>query len=199
MSTWTSKAALLAAAFLLAGCATLPGPSRNAPTAIRLPDGMVVAGTRGWCVDRSTLKVDDRAAVVMLGSCAALARDARQPHPVLSGVITVSVEAGAEAIPATNELKAFFRSPEGRAALARDGRATSVNILEMRTSGDTLFIHAKDKSAPRAASGDYWRALFDIDGRIVSVSLVGVGMPALPSPGGFATLDAHVRRLISAN
>jgi len=88
----------------------------------------------------------------------------------------------------------------GRAALARDGRAASVDILETRRSGETLYLHAIDRSGgPRAAAEDYWRALFDIDGRFVTVSLVGLTATPISRDEGLATLAAQIERLVDVN
>lgn len=198
MSTWTSKIVILAA-LAVSACAALPSPSRNAPTAIKLPDGMVVAGARGWCVDAETTHVAGNASVVVLGSCASLANDARLPRPPVRGVVTVSVEAFAADLPPADVLKTFFRTRDGRAALARDGHAESVEVLDMMTSRDALIIHARDASAPAPTIEDTWRAIFDIDGRFITISLKGIGNTTLPPGRGLAALDAQIARIRSVN
>lgn len=207
MSTPIFKAKLAGAALLLAGCdGALPGldaldVTRRAPERIELPDGLVVAGARGWCVDTDTTRASGEAAVVVLGSCAAIAGNALAPRPAVPGVVTVSVERTVGDIPPASDLEAFFATEAGRAALARDGRADSVRILETRREGDLLFVHAQDASAgavPGVAE-DYWRALFDMDGRFVSVSLVGLSSKPIDRSDGIATLEAQVDELKSAN
>ena len=46
---------------------------------------------------------------------------------------------------------------------------------------------------------DYWRALFGLDGRFVSVSLVGLDGQPIESLEGFETLAAQVDRIRRAN
>ena len=46
---------------------------------------------------------------------------------------------------------------------------------------------------------DYWRALFGLDGRFVSVSLVGLDGQPIESFDGFETLTAQVERIRTAN
>ncbi len=201
MSIWISNSVVaLAAVVALAGCAGDFNVTRKAPEQIRLPDGLVVAGARGWCIDRATTRTGGDASVVVLGSCAAIAQDAFLPRPLVPGVVTVSVEDTATGVPPTDTLEAFLVTEPGRAALARDGRATSIDILETRRSGETLYLHAVDRSGwPRSLAQDYWRALFDIDGRFVTVSLVGLTTKPISRDDGLATLDAQIERLFDVN
>lgn len=200
MSTPTSRAVLAVALVALSACEAGLGVTRNAPAEVRLPDGMVIAGARGWCVDRSTTRARNEAAVVVFGSCAALSRNALLPQPPVPGIVTVSVEKAAGDVPPSDALAAFFETPEGRAAIARDGRPDSVEIVETRQAGDALLMHAVDRSGwPRDAAEDYWRAIFDIDGRFVTVSLVPLSDRPIPAGRGLAALEAQIRRLKRAN
>ena len=201
MSIWTFRGLLLAACLATAACDGGFNVTRNAPERVQLPDGLVVAGPRGWCVDRTTTRATADTAVVVLGSCAAIARNAFAPRPAVPGVVTVSIEGEAGDVPPAVVLEQFFGTDAGRAALARDGRADSVTILETRRSRDTFFIHAEDSGSAQmpGAATDYWRALFDMDGRFVSVSLVGLSNKPIGSADGLATLQAQIDRLKSAN
>ena len=199
MFTRTSNASVAAALVALSGCATTSsnGP---APSAVTLSDGMVVAGAPGWCVDRATTRAEAQAAVVIFGSCAALSRDAAQPRPAVSGIVTVSVETTPNGAPPPAAIEAFLRSDTGRAALSRSGRAESVEILETDIEGETLVLHAVDRSGlPGTTSEEYWRALFEIGGRVVTVSLVAAdGAPGSDAERR-AALDEQIARLKSAN
>ena len=159
MSTWTFKTVVAAAVFALSACdGTLP-MSRNATEAVRLPSGVVVEGSRGWCVARDMLRTDEAASVVVFGSCAAITKEAAPDPSDVPGVITVSVDNTASGTAPADVLDAYFATERGRAALARDGRAESVRILETRQSGDALFLHAIDRSGvPFNAAEDYWRS-----------------------------------------
>lgn len=207
MSTPISRLLLLAGVAVLTACDSgFEGlgeinVTRSAPERIELPDGLVVGGTRGWCIDTRTTRTDGETSVVVLGSCAAIAGNAFAPRPEVPGVVTVSVENEAGAVPPADILQGFLTSEAGRAALARDGSAASVEILDSRTTEDLVFVHVEDKSI-RPASGaaqDYWRALFGLDGRFVTVSLVGLNDRPIDAPSGFATLAAQVDRILSAN
>ena len=200
MSTWTSKGCALAAALVLAACGADFNASRNVPDTVRLPSGVVVEGTRGWCVDEGTMRSDAQASVVVFGSCAAISKSALSPRPRVPGVITVSVDNSANGTAPAEVLDAFFATERGRAALARDGRADSVRILESRQSDDALFLHAIDRSGfPASAAEDYWRAIFDLGGRFVTVSLVGLSDDPIAREDGLRTLQQQVNRLRAAN
>ncbi len=179
MSTWTSKGAAILAAFALTACAGGYDVARKAPERVRLPSGVVVA---------------------VMGSCAAIARNALLPKPGVPAVMTVSVDNDAWGTAPAEVLDAYFATAEGRAALARDGRASSVRILESRQADDALFLHAVDRSGfPATAAEDYWRAIFDLGGRFVTVSLVGLSDAPIPREDGLRTLQQQVNRLRAAN
>ncbi len=184
---------------LVSGCSNPFGVSRAAPTSIELPDGMVVAGASGWCVDPKSSRLADETAVVVLGSCAAIAENALAPKPDVPGVVTVSVERDGAGTPSPGQLESFFVSDMGRAALAQDGRAESLQVLETRTDEERLFLHTMDQSALPGASPRTWRALFNLSGRFVSVSLYGLSDEPIAPEEGLAALEAQVDQLMAAN
>ena len=197
MSTRTSSLGLVLLLALTA-CDTSGSVSR-APTRIELPDGTVVAGADGWCVDTGSSTASAATSVVVLGSCAAIAGDAEASRPDVPGVVTVSVAADAGDTPTPEELETYFVTEQGRAALAQDGRPGSVRIVETRRTRDLFFLHAHDRSALPGSSDDVWRALFDLDGRIVSISLLGLEGRPIARVEGLATLEAQVDELRAAN
>lgn len=196
----TCKATLVPLAFLvLSACAGGLSQSRNAPSQVELPDGTIVAGANGWCIDETTSRKGGDTSVVVLGSCAAIAGEAAAPRPKVPGVVTVSVEAEPGNMPDGEALQKFFISDDGRAALARDGQPESVAILETRLVDDLLFLHAADASAAPGASNEVWRALFGLSGRFIVVSFYSRADDAIESEDGLNTLAAQVARLRAAN
>ena len=195
----TCKAWAIAGLLALPGCSDFLATKREAPTQVQLADGMVIAGANGWCVDQSVSRPGGDASVIVLGSCAAIGRDALAPRPDVPGVVTVSVERDALGVPSPADLEGFFVTEAGRAALARDGQAGSVEILETRAEDDRLILHLKDRSALPGASPMTWRALFDLGGRFVSVSLYGLSDQPIEAEEGLQALEAQVDRLIAAN
>jgi len=194
----TSKSVLILGALALAGCDT-GMVSRKAPESIRLSDGTVVGGTRGWCVDPATSRAGPGAAVVVLGSCAAITGKGGAPKPDVPGIVTVSLEREAGEVPAAAELAAFLATDAGRALLAADGRAESVTILETVIDGDRLFIRVRDESAAPGTAAETWRALFDLGGRFASVSLYAQAGSPIGRDQGLETLSDQVDTLAAAN
>lgn len=201
MSTPISKALLAAAALLLAACDGGYNVTKSAPGRIQLPDGLIVSGARGWCVDTSTSRTGRDTSVVVLGSCAAIAGNAFAPRPDVPGVVTVSVETTRGDVPPVDVLQTYLASAAGRATLARNGKAGSVRILDSRRTGDMLLVHIRDASGRPApgADNEYWRALFGLDGRFVTVSLVGLEGRPIDEDKGFETLVDQVEKLRAAN
>ena len=76
-----SKVWALAALVALSGCSETFNPTRAASSRIELPDGVVVAGANGWCVDPSVSRARGETTVVILGSCAAIGQNALAPQP----------------------------------------------------------------------------------------------------------------------
>lgn len=195
----TYKAAVLPLLFALAACSEGFEVTRKAPEQVLLPDGTVVAGADGWCVDETTLRSGSDTSVVVLGSCAALARNPKAPRPDVPGIVTVSVETQPGASPTVDDLTAFFGTETGRTVLAEDGQADSVEVLEVRVEEDVLYIRSRDSSAATGANSQNWRAVFMLAGRFVSVSLFGRADRPIPTEDGFAAITAQTRELRLAN
>lgn len=164
---------------------------------------VVIAGPPGYCVYAPATRDRDSGAFVLLGSCAAIARNRNSPTPETPAMLTASVSgiSAAKIGNAQSGLRAFFRSEAGRATLARDGRATSVRILETRARGDAFYIHLSDSSDnefPSLAT-DYWRGLFDVRGRIVTFSVHSFSDEPMTSRLELATLDAFAVRIRNEN
>ena len=104
----------------------------------------------------------------------------------------------ADAFPA---MKAFFRSEEGRAALSRTGDAATVKLLDAGGKGDVFYIHARDRSASfvPVVSDEYWRAIFNVNGRIVSASVMALRDRSMSSDAARLLLDGFVSRIKAAN
>jgi hypothetical protein len=111
-------------------------------------------------------------------------------------LVADSLEGGSitEAMPM---IEAFFATPSGRATLARSGRGENVEVVETRKRRDVFYIRARDTSRDSLKEIDdaYWRALFDLRGRMVTVTVLGVSGRPVPSEAGFDALELLVRRL----
>ncbi len=191
MSTWISRILFAAAGLALAACSGgIDVGRRSAPEVVSVAGRSVaVAGPPGFCIDPSARR-DGEESFVLLGSCASIARDPDGATPEIPGLMTVVVSSEGEAITdiagRADILSTFFRSAAGRAALSRSGRAETVEVFDIRRDGRALFIRARDTSATPLSgmSQEYWRALLDVNGRLVTVSLIGFeDRPISPEDG----------------
>lgn len=179
----------LVSAFALAACQMTAAPLSRAPAPL-LGGAVEVAGPRGYCVDPASTREQGDTAVVLMGRC-------RFALAVAPALLTMSVGPAASAgvLGAGGQaLTAYFTSPEGRAALSRDGRAEDVQVIEALSSGDAYLLHLQDR-----AVGDYWRAVVGLNGRLVTISANGAQNAPLPPATGRALLNATLTALRRAN
>ena len=203
MSTWTSKVLLAVAGMSLAACTGSIDVGRAAPEVIAVAGRSVaVGGPPGYCVDRAASR-DGVKAFVLLGSCASIARDPDGDKPESPGIMTVVVSSDPATVQAVagrrSDLMDFFRSEAGRASLSRVGRAETVRVSNLQTAGGALYIRARDSSAGPlpGMSDDYWRALLDVNGRLVTISVIGFEDQPMSSEEGFRLIRAAADRVMS--
>lgn len=215
MSTWISKFLAALALVVPIGCSEadvsglgLTGLqfSRSAPEIVRVAgDSIAIAGPFGYCIDRSVLQDGEAGAFVLLGSCAAITRNARDPHPAVPGflVVTVSPLANPDVSDAAAlaGLESFLMTDEGRAILSRDDTPQGIEILEIRSFEDAIFVRARDTEPHEnsALAQDYWRALTAMNGRIVNASVIGFRAAPMDRDIGLETLYAFTNRILIEN
>lgn len=164
---------------------------------------LLVAGPPGYCIDRSTLRDEGARAFVLLGSCAGLGgRGSADAPPGEPGLLTASVtasEAGADA--SVELLAAYLASEEGRRALARGSEPADVEILDTVMAEDAVYVLASDPSIPDDAglTEDYWRGLFAVRGRIVSIAVQPLSERPMSRDSGLRTAQAFAARIIAEN
>ena len=165
---------------------------------------VVIAGPHGYCIDPTETKDRAKNAFVLLGSCAAISKLVILPRPQIPAILLATVSGKTASAPIASSMDAlsrFFKSDAGRAALSRDGKAQTVKVIETLGRDDVFYIHARDSSTDTlAGAGDeYWRALFNIKGRIVSASVVGLEEHPISTTDGFETLGVFVDRIKREN
>ncbi len=201
MSIWTSRGLSGAAALfmLLAGCAV---PGASPPQTQTVAGGaVVVAGPRGYCIDRAGSRAAADSSFVLLGSCAAISGDASAPRPLFPAVLTVTVAPKPPGTGAIADqagiLERYFAAPEGRAAMARDGDPESVEIVETMTRDGLFIVHARDRLAETddALTPDRWRAIFDLNGQIVNASVTGMDIRPITRDVGLALVSRFAARI----
>ncbi len=154
--------AAFALAMLAAGCVSPGGGGGGAGRVALFQGEMVARPPAGYCVDREASAAQGGGAVVLMGRCSG--KTAAVP-----ALIALSVgEPGSSAVLRTGAkaLSDYFRSPAGRAALARDGKAASVRVQQTSIAEGALLLRVVDQ-----AVGDYWRVVFGLKGRLVTISV----------------------------
>ena len=201
MSIWTFKAfSGLAFVLALSSCVATDGEmaTRAQPRSVTVTDAnVVVAGPRGYCVDRRSLTRHNDGSFVLLASCESLARGRRVqnlPEPML---LTASVSGVPGAVGEEALLKRFFASDEGRAALSRDGQATTVEILDMFGRDDAFILHARDTSSglSEGLRADYWRAFTVVNEHIVTASAMAFRDEPVSDEQTLDVLDRFLERI----
>lgn len=206
----TARRALASLGLLaLVGCAELDTLGMNggavpAEASITVSRSAVtISGPRGFCVDPSATKDRDGQAFVLLGNCAAITRSSDVPQPRVRALLTAAVREtdAIEVASQSDALAAFLRSDAGRTMLSRDQDPESVEILDSFQRGDVLYVHARDDSAGYAPgmSPDHWRAIFDLEGRVVSVAVLGFETDPLSRSEGLRTVRDFAARIQRAN
>ncbi|MFC7705839.1 hypothetical protein ACFQXB_16785 [Plastorhodobacter daqingensis] len=202
-----SRALVLAAAVGLSGCmeGVPQAASVDVPARVAVAEGLIiVAGPRGYCVDLGASRDTAEGALVVLGSCAAIAQDPALPQPDMAAVLTAAVSApgrGMKVRESAAALGQYFRSDGGRAALARSGRAADVTILEDFSRGGAYYLRLRDVGAAPgpAFEPDYWRALIDIGDRIITLSVLAPKGRPISRDDGLETLSGFLQRILSEN
>lgn len=199
----------IAALALLAGCVPLGGTGgkpRPAPARIVVSDQrIVIAGPWGFCVDPTATHDKDGAAFVLLGNCAAISRSVFSPQPQLRAVLTAAVARKTPGMVAVRHslksLDRFFHSEQGRMALSQSGKAEGVQVLASLHRRGTLFIDVKDPRSrlTAATSDESWRAYFDLNGRIVAISVIGLAAEPIARSDALAILTRFQRSITRAS
>lgn len=208
MSIWTSRTAatLCVSAITLGGCDGGPGgglgPLRKPPQTISVAGGsVIIGGPPGYCIDRGASRVGGDTAFALLASCASIAQDLRAGAPPQLGILTASVAGPSGDEPAIgaplDALARFVETPAGRATLARDGQAASVEILRSLSEQNAVLIQLRD-SSPNSTGGlvdTYWRGFFNLNDRLITISVVEFADQPMSADESLSVLRAFLARI----
>ena len=191
---------LIAGLILLAGCTGNFGAAEKVSVT---KSNFIIAGPPGYCVDGSATRDDGDSAFVLLGSCASVAGRVGLPEPSVRAVLTASVapDRGGDVGQSLDALEMFFDSSQGRAALARNGRASSVKLLDTRRGDNLLLLHIDDDSnrTQLNLSNDHWRGFLFQNGQIVTLGVSGFLIRPLSDKVGLDLLRAFVGQVVAHN
>lgn len=210
-------AAGLAALLLLAGCEQ-PGVSGSTPTQTTVTAGgrqVRVLAPAGFCVDQRSTSVTSTGAFVLISDCAligtpgalaAATPEAAASRPPVGAALTASISPNGlgDAGPATRslpDLAAYLRTPEGLALAGRSGQSRGVRVLESTERDGVLYLYVEDRGPQPIAGLDprFWRAFFEVNGRLTAVSGLGFADAGLDKQSAFNLVTAFVRSIKAAN
>lgn len=215
-----SELVAVAALPLLAACAGLDaaGTAPNQTTVMAGGERITVLAPAGFCVDRSSTSVNSAGAFVLVSDCQLLssARAADTSVAGSDGTETAREPVGAaltaslsptglgEAGPATNslsDLARYARTPEGLAVIGRGGRSQGVRLLESAERDGVLYLYVEDRGPGPLPGSDlrYWRAFFEVKGRLVAVSQLGFAGSGIDRQSGLNLVSAFVQAIRAAN
>jgi hypothetical protein len=162
---------------------------------------VVVTGPAGYCIDRRSVSERDQGSFVLLASCDSLARGRRAQNQSEPLLLTASVSGVPGVVGDTAVLKQFFASKSGRQALSRDGRESTVEVLQMFRRGDAFILHARDTSSGLGDGlrQDYWRAFVEVKDHIVTASAIPFQNEPVSDDEALSVLSSFLERIHSAS
>lgn len=192
MSTWTSKAALTASALALAACVAGGGAGTVRFGTPEAP-GFAVAAPAGFCTARDSLSRLGASDFVAFTRCAG-------PGPVLTATVGAP-GSGAGLDLSGAEMAAYFLSDEGRAALARSGRAEAVTVHEVLEADGAVLVRLTDRSRrpSEIGEGESWRAVLAVTDRLVTLAAAPGRQAGLTRDDGRALIARYVAATRAAN
>jgi len=163
-----------------------------------LDNSVVVRAPTGYCVDSRASFDRGAQAFVLLASCDSVTGNAAAGRPFAPALLSASVSDPTAGDPPVSEqlsrLKSFFNAPAGRAALSKVGDPNDVRIVSTSSQGNVFIVHARvtEKGRAAAVGPDQWRALFNVNGKLVSASVYALRDRPISSDSGRATLNELV-------
>lgn len=182
------RRAMLLGALALGACQATEGAGLRR---VAILDGAVTAAApSGYCFAPKTGVRGEDTAVLLVGRC----RAGTETEPA---VLTYSFGGASTGLALRTDPEAtaaYLRSDAARAALSRSGRGEDLKVVEIRDRDGAFLLRVQDREA-----GEYWRAMMEIRGRLVSISALPPKGAPLEAGKGLAIIGAAVDALVQAN
>jgi phage-related tail fiber protein len=194
--------ALLCGLCLLSACVSLGGGNDDAPREVQVTSDLVtITGPSGFCVDTTATRNSADTGFVLMGNCAAISGSSRAAQPDISAVLTATIAAAASATLVDNLGALDSLSEEGRALLSRSGEASSVEILDTRTTAGMFLLHARDTSGDGmvGVATDYWRAYLQIGQRLATLQVLALAEADVSDEAALRALTQFAAAVQGAN
>jgi len=168
---------------------------------LALLDGSVRArGPDGYCIDQ--LASDAQTGFVVMAGCALLSEEAAiMPTPDALITIQFGDEGSASITDNEDAFAGFLESEAGRALLAQDGEASSVEAVSTISDRAGVLARFEDSSGPTfsGTTGSQWRGFLDVGGRLTTVSVLSFDRNVLSLAEGERLLVIAMAELAEVN
>ncbi|KAJ56991.1 hypothetical protein ACMU_00425 [Actibacterium mucosum KCTC 23349] len=201
MARFIGRAFAVLSPLVLAGClGDINGTVPAAVTRSVMDGQVVVAGPDGYCVDPRATRENRDEAFVLLASCSSVSATPSATAPFAKSLITVTVTRPAqtgEFDASLSGAEAFFRSSDGRSAIAMDGDPSGVSLVSTETTDDMFVLQAElsDNGRAEGLGRNQWRAIFVVNDNLLSASVMSLASSELSAETGMAILQALVRKI----
>jgi hypothetical protein len=197
MSTWISKAIVIS--LLLSGCVLPDGMAavsqskssdQNAlPQFIQL-ESLVLVGPSGFCPLPGTQRKLSGADFVAFAPCGG------DKGAILAA--TIGDEGSAAGVTLTSAVLApYFETRDGKAALRGAGSKDEINVHEVVDYRGAVVLRLTREDAGKAR--DSWRALMEIQGRLITLSVRPLDGMAIPGRDGHSLVTRFIKAMKTAN
>lgn len=209
MSIWTSRSRYLDLAAALTGAALLihggtvrasisrPEAPRGAQSSVSvLDDTVVIPAPDGYCIDPLASIATDFRAFVLMVACGAVSGADELAAYEAAGFLTASVDgSGGGRFSSVKELQDFLGSPKGIAALSRSGDPSSLTLGHSYERGGAYFLQTREAGGTGPMGARSWRAVFQINGRMITATLRELDGEPIRTRDGFRTVERLVERI----
>ncbi|SMY08427.1 hypothetical protein [Flavimaricola marinus] len=187
----------------LMGCdiaADLSGGSSEPVRAMSLLGGdVVVQAPDGYCIDERSSRA--RSGFVVMAGCALVSDQAEMPYR--DGLITIQVgQPGTAAVDGSEDaLRDLLSSASGVGLLSSTGDPSTISVDALNSRDNLVTVHFSDSAPPPFEGLEQleWRAFFDLDDRLSTVTVRGFERSPLNENAGLGLLEQAVRSIQSAN
>ena len=163
---------------------------------------VVIEPAEGLCLSPEATELTERGVFAVVADCLPPGGAAAFP-----GLITVSVAAepmypsGPGRKRELRRMRDFLGTAPGLAMLARGSGETGVRLEDVRAIDEGLYVHVHETGTAEDAlfAPGFWRALLEINDRLVLVTVSGLAGGGLDEEAMLAVLATQVARLKTAN
>lgn len=186
----------------MAEASAFRGDDEGLPERTLLPvldDSVVVSAPRGYCIDPLATLATRRAAFVLMASCGSVTGDRHAARPAIRGLMTASVDGTGEHMPSPRELSSYFASDAGRAALSRSGDAGATELGAAYSRDGVFYLQARETGGDPALGAQSWRAVFELNGRMVTATFRELAGFPVSADEGFRAVGELVEEIRTAS